>query len=327
MDRNSQMYRFFAPSKSYIAILAVVFVLFIGSVAGAVIKDHQPIPDPVQMTIDAPSGQYSYIDVQLMTTWVLKVTGDSSYTYYEAVDTDGNWFVVRLTDREYEGFRDIVEYSYSDDANAPVPAPIRLPGVTHTFPSDDAKNLAEMYNVPTSEYYEGFGHTYLDGYQRPGGGSAFYAAAIVFGTVLLTLAISFGIRQSHSKKSLRALEGTNAEAEFVSATALRFDSQGLVLTDHYLFSKETGLAMPYEDLVWVFSSDLRYMFIPIGKSLKACLLDGRCVALSAKNLNDMVINELYSVLAAKYPLLLTGFSSENQRLCRSRQQEYRQNKR
>ena len=195
MDRNSQMYRFFAPSKSYIAILAVVFVLFIGSVAGAVIKDHQTIPDPVQMTIDAPSGQYSYIDVQLMTTWVLKVTGDSSYTYYEAVDTDGNWFVVRLTDREYEGFRDIVEYSYSDDANAPVPAPIRLPGVTHTFPSDDAKNLAEMYNVPTSEYYEGFGHTYLDGYQRPGGGSAFYAAAIVFGTVLLTLAISFGIRQ------------------------------------------------------------------------------------------------------------------------------------
>ena len=38
MDRNSQMYRFFAPSKSYIAILAVVFVLFIGSVAGAVIR-------------------------------------------------------------------------------------------------------------------------------------------------------------------------------------------------------------------------------------------------------------------------------------------------
>ena len=147
MNKQSTLYQYTQPAKKRLVAILVFLALVVGCVIGAVTaKANWQMPDPVPMTTDVERGTYCSIEVQYMSDWILKVSGDDNYTYYEAGDPDGNWFSVRLNDAEYAQFEEIVAYTYSEAAE-PIPETITITGMTHLVPSDDMENLADVYDV------------------------------------------------------------------------------------------------------------------------------------------------------------------------------------
>ena len=66
-----------------------------------------------------------------------KVTGDSNYTYYEAMDPDQNWYIVALGDdlaEQLKPYQDAYNYVFIEGApSAEIPEPYRITGMTYRF--------------------------------------------------------------------------------------------------------------------------------------------------------------------------------------------------
>lgn len=119
------------------------------------------MPEPEPMSALSEEGSYCSIEVQGMSTWVMEVSGDESYCFYKALDTDGGSHMVSLSDERYEDFADIVEYTYSAKKWV-VPEPKELTGVVRTFSQESIRSLAKCLYMDQAEYVELYGATFLD---------------------------------------------------------------------------------------------------------------------------------------------------------------------
>ena len=119
-EQQISMQDYFAPSKGRRIAMIIFAALAALCIARAVFAMQKPAEEPAQMahSLDGKSA-YAYLDVQLLSDWVLRVTGDSNYTYYEAMDPDQNWYIVALdsaTDEKLQPYIDAYNYLFTDGA-------------------------------------------------------------------------------------------------------------------------------------------------------------------------------------------------------------------
>ena len=126
-------------------------------------------PQPEPFTPDAKRGDYCYLDVQYLSDWLLKISGDEEYNcFYLAIGTDETMCIVSMHDGIHENFEDIAEYSNSDSATpGTMPQPYRAAGILKQMTSEDMESLIDVLDTTEEQYTALFGNNYLDLRENP----------------------------------------------------------------------------------------------------------------------------------------------------------------
>lgn len=102
--------------------------------------------------------------------------------------------------------------------------------------------------------------------------------------------------------------------EFASATPMLEDR--VRYSEHFLFSRHSGLFYAYPDIVWIYRHLLRYYFVPVHSQIMVGDRDGRILAFcklkSSKKKGDQEIQALAALVYSKNPAVLLGFDGERQ---------------
>lgn len=171
MDANTQVQQalpdFMTPSKSFRIWRLILAILTSLMILGAGYEYTKPQKAPERMSIELPSGTYSYLDVTMVSSWLLEVTGDDNYTIYEAMDPDGNWFLVSLDQAAFEKLAvqaaAYETYYTQNPENFTLPAPIRLTGMTTFLSPEDSQRIATVFdNATSTDIRAYYGSYYLD---------------------------------------------------------------------------------------------------------------------------------------------------------------------
>ena len=328
----------FAPSKGRRIAMIVFGVLTALLMAGASFAAKKPAAEPVRMarTLDG-ENTYAYLDVQLLSGWALRVTGDSSYTYYEAMDPDENWFIVALDDataEQLQPYTDAYNYFFTDGApKAPVPDPTRITGMTHSISTDDIDSLASSYSVTSEEYTNYFGAYYLDEGTSPGNiDLALCAIGAAFSLIILLvlLGVSASARGNYKRSDARLYElgkSDEAEFEFTNLQNQRFDRSRFVLGEHFVYCPDTGAIAALEDVAWLYKRQQRSHGIVVSTQLMAGLKNGSSITLANRFVTDELIEAVSRAAAQQNPDVLLGYSLGYARQFHALAKEYRQGRR
>jgi hypothetical protein len=343
MDANSTkqqtLSEFMAPAKSA-RIWQIIFAVLLSlMILGAVYEFTKPAKEPVRMSTLLSSDTYSYVDATLVSGWLVKVTGDTAYTYYEVLDTDGNWFITDIDDATYATLSaqtagyDPYFTDYADNPqDFPMPEAVRLTGITRALSSSDYTDLASVFAPATADEVSNFyGPTYLQvGVNDQSSGAMLYlVGAFVFGLLLLVITLQTGSQKKSYKKSEERLYELGlldaAEAEFSSPDAIRYPKSKLVLSQQFIFCGSTGWMLPYTDIGWAYQRTQRSYGIPVAKMIIAGLVNGKSITLANRFVNDDVLTKTAQAIYTANPNCLIGYSFDNIKTYNQRVKEYKQN--
>lgn len=308
----------------------IILALFLLSVAVAVREWTRPVAEPVRMTRETPAGTHVYLDARLLTEWVYQVTGDSSYTYYESMDENGDWYVVSLDDAAYAELQPLVDAYYAADENTTfedLPEAVRLIGMARDISDDDLKSMAASYRVSAEEYTDFYGPNYFDEGARPTSTLGVVSAVVglILGFMLIVLITEWLVARVHLRKSDNRLYALglagDAEAEFASPNNQRYFKGKLVLSDCFLYAGMCGVVAPYTDVLWLYQREQRAYGILVATYLVAGLADGRTVTLAAQSRKEPFIEDVVRTVAAGNPDLLVGYTHDNVQEFRRRVKE------
>ena len=332
--KQQTMSEFLAPSKSYRVWLIIMAALLSLMIIGMAYEFNKPKADPVRMTTQLSSDTYSYLDISLVSDWLLKVTGVSNYTISEAMDPDGNWFLITLDDDAFATLsaqQDAYNVYYSENSqNFVLPSPVRLTGVTHLMDSDDVSQIASIFdNTTAAQITEFYGANYFGtGENNQSDGVYGYVLGLIFfGMFFLILLINTSaVRKNYRKSESRLYELgklDEAEAEYSAPESFRYPKSKLILSKQFVFCGVSGWIVPYEDIGWAYQRTQRSYGIPISKQIVAGLNNGKTVVLAAKGVNDAVLTDAARAIYTANPNCLIGYSFDNIKLYKQRVKEYK----
>jgi len=335
-NKQQTLSEFLAPGKSVRVWQIIMAALLSLMIIGAAYEFNKPKADPVRMSTELDSGTYCYLDVSLVSDWLLKVTSDTEYTIYEAMDPDGNWYLLTLDNDVFATLSAQLEAyniyftNYSEDFS--LPDPIRLTGMTHRLDSDDAQQIATAFeNATGGDIITFYGANYFnEGASNLNDGVWGYVmGAVFFGMFFLILSINTGsIRKNYQKSEARLYEigkSDDAEMEFSSPENLRYPKAKLILSRQFVYCGISGWVLPYEDIGWAYQRTQRSYGIPISKQIVAGLVNGKTVVIAARGVNDAVLTDTARAIYAANPTCLIGYSFDNIKLYRQRVKEYKLN--
>ena len=334
--KQQTLSEFLAPKKSLRIWQIILAALLSLMILGAVYEFTKPKPGPVQMSATIDSSTYSYIDITLLSHWLLKVTGDENYTIYEAMDADGNWFLLTLDDAkaaDLSALQDAYDASATADPQTFVlPEPVRLTGVTRGLASDEASEIAAMYeNVTQDDVLAFYGSNYLSEGENNQDGNAYgyIIGAVLAACFLIIVVITTSAQRKNYRKSEQRLyelgKLEEAEAEFSAPESIRFEKARLILSKQFIFCGSSGWILPYGDIGWAYQRVQRSYGIPVAKQIIAGLVDGKTAALASKAVNDQLLTDTARTIYAANPECLIGYSFDNIKLYKQRVKEYKQN--
>ena len=152
-------------------------------------------------------------------------------------------------------------------------------------------------------------------------GPILWMLVIGFGTII-GLILLFGVAlptMKRAKKSVEKLEAAGkldlAAAEMTAPSAKLYMKGKLILTDHFIFCKKTGLVLTYDEVLWAYKYRFtqRVFFIPVKvteslflgtKEIKPC-----AVASMGKDKMDEIKNAIIAIYNHN-PKCLIGYSNE-----------------
>jgi hypothetical protein len=334
-ERQQSMQEFFTPGKARRVWQIILAVLTSLMMIGAANEFTKPKPEPERMTHASSDETHSYIDVLLLSEWVYQVSGDENYTFYEAMDTDLNWFLVSLDEKAFQPLRAHVDaynaYFTDDYLSYSYPEPTRLYGMPTYISSDDISDLSASYGITLEEFDEIFGGYYLN----EGASNAnlyamlFLVGAVIFGMFLLALVLqSTSARRNYRKSEQRLYELgmlDEAEIEFSASENVFFPKTRLKLSMQFVYCGSSGWVLPYTAIGWAYQRTQRSYGIAVGKQIVAGLVDGKTALLATQHVNDEVLTHTAQTIYDVNPNCLIGYSFDNIKLYHQRVKEYKQN--
>ena len=121
------------------------------------------MPDPEPISINAERGDYCYIDVQLLSNWVLKVSDDAGNEtyYYLATDTSNCHYIVTMFESQFSEFSDIVGFTEGGNSTT-MPDARRTDGIVKLLAQEEAESFAEALGLTVEEFKDLFGMKFVD---------------------------------------------------------------------------------------------------------------------------------------------------------------------
>ena len=123
-----------------------------------------PVPEPISHA--AQNGDYCYIDAQLLSDWILKVSDGEETLYYLTTDFDNNHYIVTMYDSQFNQLSDIVEFTRGNNTEN-VPDARRVDGIIKPLRAEEAASLAEALGITSEEFETIFENRFVDLQEDP----------------------------------------------------------------------------------------------------------------------------------------------------------------
>ena len=264
-------------------------------------------------------GSYAYIDVVEVSDWIYNIDNGKE-VYYTVRDVDNYMYTVRLSKSQFAAMS--AQYAYFNRAEGdPMsePAPYRLYGVVRK-PSSEVVDAVILYwrIDSTEEYNMYFGKTYLDATSTPGSN----AQAFLFIVAIVGLGIWLGLLKTVTapakayKKCAAELmqsgELDNAAIEFTDPANVILEKDKARLSGRFIFGKNTGIAVRYDDITWCYKHTLTYN----GSTSSSLIINTRTIkkhqlfVIPNYDVNGM-IQYVMEVISQRNPNALIGYTAEN----------------
>ena len=314
MDGEQKIRAYIGPGRGGLIVGLIALILgAVGAVMMA-LSAARPVGEPVLFRNRATEARtWCYIDAVGISDWVYR---SDDVRYYVAEDAKGNFYVVHLSQSRYNKMT--AQQAYWNEETA-VQVPERLTGIAHDVTPAIKNNFCKAFDLNVLDFGTYFGTSYLDATSSPRSDSLLgWGILAGFGLLLgLVLTLTSRAANKRTDRALAALGGyavEQAAAELESPLTLRAPGDRLRLGERYLFGKKTGLALTYDQVIWVYQRVQRTNFIVTGRSLM--LADERGELTAAANFGrggEEQVLELMQRIAAKNPNVLLGFSAENRK--------------
>lgn len=145
--------------RHFFVIIPALGILL--SIGAFVWSGQRTLPEPEPVTKFSAAGDFCSIDIQRLSRWIMKVEGDEYQSFYLAVDTDDDYFIVSMNDTQFGQFEEIVDFTYSRNQTIR-PDSVKIFGMVRTMGEENARLLSEALDVSPEEYKEMFGSTFLN---------------------------------------------------------------------------------------------------------------------------------------------------------------------
>jgi len=326
---------FFAPSRAQRVWLAILAVLTSLMILGAAYEIAKPKPEPQRMSHETSDDTFAYLDVQLLSDWVYDVSGEESYTFYEVMDPDENWFLISLDKKTFASLSPYVDaynaYLAEEDWNGPYPEPTRLTGMPSYIYFDDASALASYYDVSFQEFEEFFGSYYFnEGASNAMADAILYIiGGVMFGLFLLAIVLQLSFARRNRTKSEDRLYTLgildDAEAQLTEPETVRYEKLRLALSRDFAFVGTSGHILPYADIGWLYQRTQRSRGITVAIQLMAGTVYGKTVFLAPRFSNDAFLAAVAQKVLVKNPDCLVGYTFEQSKIYGERVRDYKAN--
>lgn len=315
MSSYEAMSRYMRPSLIARTMCLLLFVLTAVLVAAGIILPHIEQPeDAVPLTQHCSTGDYVYADIAAVSDWVLRYD-DSKY--YTALGSDGMGYTLKLEDSVFEEMKAQHDYWCAEDENAPIPEPYRVYGHCYPLSHEDAAAMANIWQLKNAkEYYIAFGDYYIN---------TTYSPYIELRDILWVIAIFTGLawgmvglvmfsKAKCFKNSRKRLErcGTfdDAALDFLSASPADKKDK-LRLGRKYIFNREYGNIIPYEDVLWCYRKTAGSEIIIEIKTWTKQVYTLCVIGRSIETVDIESEEKIYKRLAEGQPEILFGYTTEN----------------
>lgn len=285
-------------------------------------------------SFSAKNGDFVYVDVLGVSDWMLKTEYDSVTTiYYTLLDESGNYHIAVIDDSDILTMSAQEEFWNDfmfEDIVDPDAEPVRMYGVVEKIPDDCIGDLADYYEMSTSEFSEYMGFILIDTARMPSDNSE--APYIVAGCILLVLSIfviaSNARSKSGMKKSIKRLEQLgelDAAAAELNGTVNTIGNDKVRISDNYVFSKRQGAAVRIDDILWAYRSIATRRGAVANTSLMAHTCTGKTLVLAFLNGNDRkdLTGQIMEALAEVNPAVLLGIDEANRAEYKAMLKEYK----
>ncbi|MCE5187756.1 MAG: hypothetical protein LLF75_01010 [Eubacteriales bacterium] len=334
-NQQPTLSEFASPTKAQRVWRLILAILLTAMILGATYEITKPKPEPVRMTRESREDTFSYLDLQLLSDWIYKVTGDDNYTFYEAMDADGNWFILSLDDKTFASLSPYVDayeaYFSESPQSGDYPEPKRLTGMPSYISYDDASQLAQYYEITIDEFEQFFGSYFFhEGASNAMENAALYlVGAFLFGLFFLAVVLQISSTRKHRKKSEDRLYQLGlldeAEAQFSDPGNSRFEKLRLTLSRDFAYVGINGYILPYTDIGWLYKRTQRNHGITVATQLAAGTIYGKTILLAARSASDEFNAAVAQKVLTKNPDCLVGYTFEQARLNSQRVKAYKAN--
>lgn len=329
------LFEYFSPTKAQRVWRLILAILLTAMIVGAGYEFSRPTPEPVRLSHETADDIYSYLDVQLLSDWVYDPDDSDSYRYYEVMDPDENWFLINLDQKTYESLSEYADaynaYFSSNAQDYSYPVPHRLNGMPSYIGYDDVKTLADFYSLSIDDYESLFGSYYFNegASNAAENGVLYLMGALIFGLLLLIIALQISTSQRHRKKSEDRLYQLGlldeAEIQLSDPETVRYDKIRLALSKDFAYVGSSGYLLPYSDIGWLYKRTQRNHGITVATQLMAGTIYGKSVYIAPRLATDEFITSVAQKVLAKNPNCLIGYSFEISKTYYQRVREYKAN--
>lgn len=329
------LFEYFSPTKAQRVWRLILAILLTAMIVGAAFEFSRPTPEPVRLSHETADDIYSYLDVQLLSDWVYDPDDSDSYRYYEVMDPDENWFLINLDQKTYESLSEYADaynaYFSSNAQDYSYPVPHRLNGMPSYIGYDDVKTLADFYSLSIDDYESLFGSYYFNegASNAAENGVLYLMGALIFGLLLLIIALQISTSQRHRKKSEDRLYQLGlldeAEMQLSDPETVRYDKIRLALSKDFAYVGSSGYLLPYSDIGWLYKRTQRNHGITVATQLMAGTIYGKSVYIAPRLATDEFITSVAQKVLAKNPNCLIGYSFEISKTYYQRVREYKAN--
>lgn len=150
--------------------------------------------------------------------------------------------------------------------------------------------------------------------------SGIYVVGCLFAAAIAMIFLAVGLPSFlQARKCIKLLENRGmleqAAEELSGTNVLVIGKKKAVLTEHFLFGRKMGVALPYGDILWCYQRRMRYNLIQIIDTLVISTAD--TANLTAINLGRMdrhnVLAQAVAEIQRGNPRLLVGYTKENRK--------------
>lgn len=304
--------------KIVIAILsaATVILLTVWGVLRMNLFREAPLPfDPID---SSQEGKYVSLEVIGVDDWCA-VRGNEYYYVVQA--TDELLYLIQMTQDDFSSMQAQYEYwliASSDDTDNPTaaPDPLIVTGYSTAFPDQLLQTVAETYEKSEEDMANYLGDYYLNTNMAASnqGIVALPVAAAVCALVAFILFFNEIQKKKNLERSLKRLESSGLLVDAfreLSAYGSDESKEGIILTDHYIFDKNSSSILQYRDIAWAYRHIVRRNFIEVNSFVVCCMRDKTRHQLMPFRNRKEVIDRTLMTIVQKNPDVLLGFTKEN----------------
>jgi len=243
--------------------------------------------------------------------------------YCIAVDADYVPYIVAINAGDMDRYADLVEYTYSDSTDAPVPAATIMKGIPEKISDELGKTAAEALNLFYGEkvtdednFADVTGALFLNTTKVPAVNySVSFVYLILFAALFIILGQNIVSQKKYRKYHQNSLDKFSGgellaiDQELEQPSTVNFEEQKLYITAAHLISKEGGVdIIPIHDIVHVYGSISTSRF-PKKQGLIAVTRDGvqhTLVSMPFQNQENSVITEISEKIRSFLPDIKYG---------------------